>query len=79
MQAENDVFVFLSYVELRSSLPQFSSPNKIGLIKHWSLHEATFSQCFAVETKSFLGGSNGHKEKACSKVQNIPLILGEFS
>ena len=30
MQAENDVFVFLSYVEERSSLPQFSSPNKIG-------------------------------------------------
>ena len=30
MQAENDVFVFLSYVELSSSLPQLSSSNKIG-------------------------------------------------
>ena len=30
MQAENDVFLFLSYVEEGAPLPQFSSPNKIG-------------------------------------------------
>ena len=70
MQAENDVFLFLSYVEERARLSPSSPPQtKSALIEHGSLHEATFSQSFAVKTKSFLGGSNGHKEKACSKVQ----------